>query len=243
MEGDPEHANLAIAVMVFGRWTRAGSALAMWGSGWRRRLPSSSLHAHPSFSSQPQRTRHEVLRLPWPVSWCSLLLHNVSLTSLRHHPFARIRYHTLAYVDQAVHSPAHRSSDALQGCGRAEQEDIKMQNYGQQYAEYQRPGSTAGYPSAPAVPPPYGGVPPAVAYEGTELTSGAAPQGYQSAAPQAQSQWAAPAQSQTPTHQQWNQPQQQAGGYNSNVYGAMPGGYSQTQVRCDQVARECVRSY
>ncbi|KAL1595860.1 hypothetical protein SLS60_009550 [Paraconiothyrium brasiliense] len=88
-----------------------------------------------------------------------------------------------------------------------------MQNYGQHQAGYQRPGSTTGYPAAPAVPPPY-----------------AAPQGYQSAAPQTQSQWAAPAQPQTPIQQQWGQPQQQAtGGYNPGTYGAMPGGYAQAQ--------------
>ncbi|KAL5389786.1 hypothetical protein DPSP01_002276 [Paraphaeosphaeria sporulosa] len=92
-----------------------------------------------------------------------------------------------------------------------------MQNYGQHQAGYQRPGSTTGYPSAPAVPPPYG-----------------APQGYQSAAPQAQSQWSAPTQNQTPVPQQWNQPQQQAGGYNPGVYGAMPGGYSQSQQNTTQ---------
>ncbi|KAL5416076.1 hypothetical protein PMIN03_002322 [Paraphaeosphaeria minitans] len=87
-----------------------------------------------------------------------------------------------------------------------------MQNYGQHQAGYQRPGSTTGYPSAPAVPPPYG-----------------VPQGYQSGSPQVQSQWAVSAQNQTPVLQPWNQPQQQAGGYNPGVYGAMPGGYSQAQ--------------
>ncbi|KAJ4344774.1 uncharacterized protein N0V89_012518 [Didymosphaeria variabile] len=71
----------------------------------------------------------------------------------------------------------------------------------------------------------------------TKLTSGAAPQGYQSAAPQAQSQWAAPTQAQTPIQQQWGQPQQQAaGGYNPGTYGAMPGGYSQAQQTPTQTA-------
>lgn len=57
------------------------------------------------------------------------------------------------------------------------------------------------------------------------------PQGYQTAAPQAQSQWAPPVQNQAPT-QQWNQPQQAAGGYNPATYGTMPGGYSQGQQVC-----------
>ncbi|CAI6341562.1 unnamed protein product [Periconia digitata] len=89
-----------------------------------------------------------------------------------------------------------------------------MQNYGQQPpAAYQRPGSTTSFASAPAPPP----VPPAY---GT---------------PQSQNQWAAPA----PSHgqnqsqnqgQQWGQQAQQTGGYNPNIYGAMPGGYSQAQA-------------
>ncbi|PVI00370.1 hypothetical protein DM02DRAFT_728584 [Periconia macrospinosa] len=82
-----------------------------------------------------------------------------------------------------------------------------MQNYGQQPpAGYHRPGSTNSFANAPAPPPPQYG------------------------APQAQNQWAAPAQNQTQNQgQQWGQAQQ-AGGYNPNVYGAMPGGYSQAQA-------------
>ncbi|KAF2684843.1 hypothetical protein K458DRAFT_431126 [Lentithecium fluviatile CBS 122367] len=96
-----------------------------------------------------------------------------------------------------------------------------MQNYGQQQPGYQRPGSVASFTGAAAPPPPpYGGQ-----------------QGYQSAAPQAQSQWAAPAQNQpAQQQQQWNQPQQVAGGYNPGLYGAMPGAYSQGQQAPNQTS-------